>query len=576
MELTVAQPQGTGNRPAAAVGLPLSVGQEALWFLQALAPESSAYNVAAAMSLHFPVDAALMAAAVRRAVFRHGALTDVFRPAVGGVRRFRATTHEAEPEFDVHELPDADDTVARRYAQHLAQRPFRLDQRPPVRITLLRRPADPDILLVTAHHIVADDVSQMLLFRDVLDEYAVLARGTEPRVADDTGMADAAEPEAEAADITAFDDFVDRQRGYLSSPRAEAARAYWRGELHRLPEGDSLPTDHPRPAVHRFEGTQFDCDLPPAVTAEVERAAGAHNVTVFAYLLSVFQVLLYTAGGSTDCLIGYPVTQRSGRLRGSVGYYVNVLPFRGRIDPEESFDAVLRRTTRTLWRGLVHRDFPFPLMPQLTDAKRDPSRPGLLSVMFVMNADDPADPFFATVQPGRRVERDGLAVSRFDVPQQHGQVDLTMQIMRSGADARVTLKYNTSLFTARTARSLTERYVRLLRSAANDALPSALRELAGPNTGGEGTQMDQGTAVEQADRTAQIRDIAADVLSAEPGDVEAARSFKDDLDADSLLAIELLTRLEKHFDVAIADSELPRLVTNLRTAYEVVAESAGW
>ena len=76
-------------------------------------------------------------------------------------------------------------------------------------------------------------------------------------------------------------------------------------------------------------------------------------------------------------------------------------------------------------------------------------------------------------------------------------------------------------------------------------------------------------------RLAEIRDIAADIFSVEPDEVEAAENFVDDLDADSLLAIELLAQLEKRFDVTIDEAEMARMIS-LRATYAVVAESAGW
>jgi acyl carrier protein len=88
--------------------------------------------------------------------------------------------------------------------------------------------------------------------------------------------------------------------------------------------------------------------------------------------------------------------------------------------------------------------------------------------------------------------------------------------------------------------------------------------------------IDQGMDVHVADRRAEIRDVVADVFSAEPGQVEAAQSFAAELEVDSLLAIELLTRLEKHFGVTIPEAEAERMATNLATLYQVVADSAGW
>ncbi|WP_269440687.1 condensation domain-containing protein [Micromonospora tarapacensis] len=241
-----------------------------------------------------------------------------------------------------------------------------------------------------------------------------------------------------------------------------------------------MPADLPRPAVYRFVGAEVGVALPADLLARVEAACAAENVTPFAYLLSVFQLLLHTASGDTDFIVGYNVSVRPGRtFRDAVGYFVNTLLLRARVEPDGSFPALLRRTSERLWPGLIHRDYPFALMPRLVDARRDPSRAGLISTLFVMGADDPADPFFGIVVPGHRVERAGLTVSQFDVPQQLGQFDLTLQVLRHAPAGRaeLKLKYNTSLFTADTAGRLADGYLGLLRAAADGTLPPRLAEI---------------------------------------------------------------------------------------------------
>ncbi|QTR06017.1 acyl carrier protein [Saccharothrix algeriensis] len=74
---------------------------------------------------------------------------------------------------------------------------------------------------------------------------------------------------------------------------------------------------------------------------------------------------------------------------------------------------------------------------------------------------------------------------------------------------------------------------------------------------------------------AQIKDIVCDILEIEPEEVTPTSLFKEDHDADSLRAIEILASLEKAFNVTIDQSELPRMV-NLEGVYTVVAESADW
>ncbi|WP_026424615.1 acyl carrier protein [Actinokineospora inagensis] len=77
------------------------------------------------------------------------------------------------------------------------------------------------------------------------------------------------------------------------------------------------------------------------------------------------------------------------------------------------------------------------------------------------------------------------------------------------------------------------------------------------------------------ERTVQIKDIVCDILELEPEEVTPTSLFKEDHDADSLRAIEILASLEKAFNITIDQSELPRMV-NLEGVYTVVAESANW
>jgi acyl carrier protein len=87
---------------------------------------------------------------------------------------------------------------------------------------------------------------------------------------------------------------------------------------------------------------------------------------------------------------------------------------------------------------------------------------------------------------------------------------------------------------------------------------------------------DQRTDVDTASRIAEIRDIVCETFSVEPADVETATSFMADLGVDSLDGIELLTRLEERFAITLHEGAVLRLMTDLRTVYDVVAENGGW
>jgi hypothetical protein len=438
---------------------PLSVGQEALWFFHQLSGDTSAYNVTGAVNLHFPVDVPRLTAAVQATVSRHSMVNCVFAGGGGDIRR-RPGALGPEPLLEVYDW-DGNDVALRAFALQLSQRPFRLDRQPPIRLALLRRPDAPDVLLLAAHHIAVDYHSQLLILRRILAAYAA-----EPGAApDDTDT---------GGD---FDEFVRAQRAYLDSPRAATAAAYWRRELQRAGAVGDLPADLPRPPVYRFAGSEVGFPLPDGLPAEVERAAAAAGTTVFGYLLSVFQLLLYAFSGHTDHLIGYPVSLRPPRYAESIGYFVNTLPLHARIDPDASFPALLRRTGGKVLRGLLHRDYPYALMPRLSDVRRAPDQAGLFATMFVLTGPGPDQPWSALPLPGTRTEVAGLGISEFYLPQQQGQFDLTLQVFRHPAGTHAVLKYNTSLFTARTAGMLADGYVRLVRAATGGTLPQRLSDV---------------------------------------------------------------------------------------------------
>lgn len=75
-----------------------------------------------------------------------------------------------------------------------------------------------------------------------------------------------------------------------------------------------------------------------------------------------------------------------------------------------------------------------------------------------------------------------------------------------------------------------------------------------------------------AERENEIKELVADILELEPDEMTRTSRFKEDHEADSLLAIEILASLEKTYKITIAQQELARMV-NLESVYEVVAEA---
>ncbi|ADJ45822.1 acyl carrier protein [Amycolatopsis mediterranei S699] len=78
-----------------------------------------------------------------------------------------------------------------------------------------------------------------------------------------------------------------------------------------------------------------------------------------------------------------------------------------------------------------------------------------------------------------------------------------------------------------------------------------------------------------SERREQIRAIVREHLELEDSELSPTSNFIEDHEADSLTLMDVLAALEKEFGVTIDQAQFRRMV-DLDSAYEVVAESAGW
>ena len=67
--------------------------------------------------------------------------------------------------------------------------------------------------------------------------------------------------------------------------------------------------------------------------------------------------------------------------------------------------------------------------------------------------------------------------------------------------------------------------------------------------------------MERADALVTIKEVGAEVLSVDPGQVTETARFKEDLDADSLDLVELVMGLEERFDIEVPEEDLEGVTT---------------
>jgi non-ribosomal peptide synthetase component F len=97
-----------------------------------------------------------------------------------------------------------------------------------------------------------------------------------------------------------------------------------------------------------YRGGTVPVAVTAAVTAALTALGRSRGATLFMVLQAAFAALLHRLGGAVDLVIGTAVAGRNRfQLEGLVGFFVNTLALRHRVDGGISFAALLAATRRS-------------------------------------------------------------------------------------------------------------------------------------------------------------------------------------------------------------------------------------
>ncbi|NGY63288.1 amino acid adenylation domain-containing protein [Lentzea sp. NEAU-D13] len=462
-------PQWTADRTGP---LPLSEGQRQLWFLNRLAPDSAEYLVPLVLRLRGVLNEDALRRVWTELVARHEILRT--RYELHGDQPIQVIDPPAAPRWAVADLTHVAaaerEDAALALAAHETRLPFDLEHDHPLRLTLVRLAADDHLLVATFHHVASDQVSQQVLLGELGALYHAFSAGLPSPLP---------EPEVQYADFAVW------QQKRLSDDRVERDLRYWRAQLAGVPRLE-LPTDLPRPAVRGWHGAAVEIVVPAATAKSLRELAIAGRATPFMALLTAFQVLLARYSGQDDITVGTVVSGRTDpRLAGTVGYLINNLVLRTRIDGAPSFTDLLTTVRNTVLDAFDHQDVPFARLVDDLQPERDMSVTPLFQAAITMH----------DLPPGE-VEVAGLRIEHADLAWNVAKVDLGLRLaeLPDGSIGAV-FEYATDLFTAETITRMADHFVRLLDAIAAapeasvrslDLLGEAERELL---TSGSGVQV---------------------------------------------------------------------------------------
>lgn len=443
------------HRGAAATEHSLAYSQRALWFLHHMAPDSAAYHVNFTARIRSDVDVSRLRRAWCAIADRHPTLRSTF--PVSGHEPVQRVAQSWEVDFRQVDASACGEWELRQRCVASYRQPFDLQRGPLLRTELFTRDKHDHVLTVTAHHLVLDFWSLLI----VLDELRMLypAGG-------DSGRAGINPP------AITYADYVHWQQDLLASAEGERLLAHWRHQLAPLPPPLELPTDRPRPPIQTQRGASALFTVDERLTDRLRALGATTNTTAHNVLLATYVSFLHRLTGQDAVVVG---SASSGRTRAEfetvVGCLVNMLPLRLNVAGDPTFRELVAQVRRTVHAALEHQDLPFGLLVDRLGIERDPARTPLVQAVFSLqklHRLNELTEFFVPTGERKRIRFGELELEPFAIPQGEGQFELMLEIAEGERSFAGVLKYNTDLFRPETASRLCQAFHTMLAGYAEN------------------------------------------------------------------------------------------------------------
>ena len=434
---------------------PLSSGQQSLWFMQKLAPESTTYNLARAFRIKSALDRDALRRALQKLVARHAALRTTFHESHGSPVQ---TIHEvAEISFHEHDTSTESESAFQRRLIEAVHKPFDLEAGPLLRVHLFCKRDGEFVLLLVIHHIISDFWSFAIIMKELGAFYEAEVKGGAARLDTLRGQ---------------YTEYVRWQSDFIDRGKSRCCEDYWQqqlaGELPQL----TLPGSKPRPAFKTFAGKSTFLEFDAEFGAQVKALSKEYGATPYMILLAGFYTLLERLTGQHDLVIG---TLTSGRSRpqfsGTLGYFVNPLPLRADLSGDPTFAEVIGRMRTLVLSAFEHQDYPFPHLVNKVQPQRDPTRSPIFDIVFVLQKTQLLEAqdlsAFALEQPGAQLELNGLQLETVPLESCTAQFDLMLLMAETDTGIAGRLEYNCDLYEPEVIERMLAQYERLLRGAVN-------------------------------------------------------------------------------------------------------------
>lgn len=412
---------------------PITYGQQQMYILDAYTSSAGLYNMPLLLQFDGPIELALVEQALNLLIERHEAFRTVFTNIHGETQQ--QILDNALVDLKQLNLTKSE---AKQHFQDLLLQHFDLSQ-PAYKWVSYDLGNDQHWLGLIIHHILCDGASFDILTKELSNCYSCLLQKLPWQ------------PDPLTAQVLDYAHWQNSEQGqhYLAQ-----SKDYWLLELKDMPHRLELPLDKPRPAQPSFTGQRLSLDVNKVLSKQLEKHASALGISLYSLSLSAFGILLHEQSRQRDFAIGIPVSGRPGHdLDNTIGLFVNALPIRMTLAPENSISEMLSKTHDRILSGFEQQSLPLHSLVQLLDVERALNYNPLFQVFFNFLTSSGQDSHPIT---------DELTLSLPETPNKTARFDLTLTLLSSPNGISGHFEFATELFDNNTVAMLRDRYLEIL------------------------------------------------------------------------------------------------------------------
>lgn len=421
--------------------LPLSYGQQSLWFLQQLYPDNPFYNYSEGYSFVGKLQVDNLVTAIKAVCSAHDVLSSTYHTQDNNTIQ---KINQVNFDIPLVDLSGFEKGERKKKLDEIslsnASKQFDLSKPPLHSFLVVKLQKEEHLLLVTLNHIITDKWSMDVFRKELALHYNELCSGI---------------PSGFKKSEIQYGDYAYWQKNQeLNKSQLE----YWKGKLKDAPPILEMPVDKQRPSRPSYKGALHTKVYTGSKSAEILSLAKKLETTPYTLLLSVFYILLFKYSRQSDILVGSPISNRNSKvLENLMGFFNDTVVLRNRILESMKFSEVLEKVKNDVFESFSNRDIPFDFLVKFLKPERIPNTNPFFQVMFLYHA-VPETPTF------------GPDLNLYHAPVEVGvsKFDLTLYISEDKGVISTTFEYATDLYQESTIERYQEFYQRLLSDIITD------------------------------------------------------------------------------------------------------------